>query len=69
MSIKCDALVIGAGIAGSTCAAVLDKLGIEDVYVIERSKGIGLSHSQKIDFAEDKGFKKFLKMSVSFAIR
>lgn len=61
MSIKCDVLIVGAGIAGSTCAVVLGKLGIDDVHVIERSKGIGLSHSQKIDFAEDKGLKKSLK--------
>jgi flavin-dependent dehydrogenase len=61
MSIKCDVLVVGAGVAGSTCTAILDKLGIENIYLIERSEEIGLSHSQKIDFAEDKGLKKILE--------
>ena len=60
MSIKCDVLIVGAGIAGSTCASVLNKLGINDFILLERSKEIGLSHSQKIDFAEDKGLKKLL---------
>jgi len=60
MSIKCDVLVVGAGIAGSTCAAVLNNLGINDVIIVERSEELGLSHSQKIDFAENKGLKKLL---------
>lgn len=57
---KCEVLIIGGGIAGSTCATVLDKSGIDNIYVIERAKNIGLSHSKKIDFAEDKGLKKLL---------
>ncbi|MEM4258612.1 MAG: NAD(P)/FAD-dependent oxidoreductase [Candidatus Thermoplasmatota archaeon] len=59
-TIQCDVLVVGGGIAGSTCATVLDKLGVHDVHLIEKSKKIGQSHSQKIDFAEDKGLKKLL---------
>lgn len=53
MSIKCDVLVIGAGIAGSTCASILDSLGCT-VSLIEQHDKLSHSHSQKIDFAEDK---------------
>lgn len=60
MTIECDVLVVGSGIAGSTCASVLKRLGTQDVVILERSNEIGMSHSQKIDFAEDKGLKKLL---------
>jgi len=61
MTIDCDVLVVGGGISGSVCASVLDKLGVKDVHLLEKSEEIGASHSPKIDFAEDKGLKKLLK--------
>jgi len=61
MVTKCNVLILGGGIAGSTCAAVLDQMGVKDVFLVEKSKRIGFSHSQKVDFAEDKGLKKLLK--------
>ena len=59
MSIKCDILVIGAGIAGSTCSYILDSLGY-NVILIEQQEKLSLSHSQKIDFAEDKNLSKYI---------
>ena len=60
-TIDCDVRVVGGGISGSVCASVLDKLGVEDVRLLEKSKEIGESHSPKIDFAEDKGLKELMK--------
>jgi len=54
-------LIIGGGIAGSVCARALEKLGIEDIHLIERAKDIGAGHSSKIDFAEDKGLKELME--------
>jgi len=56
-----DVLVLGGGISGSVCAYVLEKFGVEDIHLIERSKKIGEAHSPKIDFAEDKGLKELME--------
>lgn len=53
MVLDCDVLVVGGGIAGSTCASILDSSGY-DVNLIEQCDKLSHSHSQKIDFAEDK---------------
>ena len=59
MSIKCDVLVIGAGIAGATCSHILDSLGC-NVTLIEQKDKLSYSHSQKIDFAEDKNLSTYI---------
>ena len=59
MVIKCDVLVVGAGVSGSVCALKLAKEGF-NIVVVEKESCVGCHTKPKIDITEDKDLDKII---------